>query len=186
MIRYPILKKIRIADQKRYQESKNKWIDLHHISPDDKKIMQNQIPYHCNSCYVNKNISSHNINPAIPSLLMEIEKNPGFHHIKWIMVYGSVADATDDHNSDIDIAISTDLPAIDAERMRIYILGRVPRIFDIQIFENLPLYVQINVFKGNVLYVADEDALYECAYKTIREYEFFKPYYLDYIGEKAL
>ena len=40
--------------------------------------------------------------------------------------------------------------------------------------------------KGDVLYVIDEDELYDCAYRIIREYELFKPYYLDYIGEKAL
>ena len=70
--------------------------------------------------------------------------------------------------------------------MRMHILGRVPDIFDVHIFEHLPLYVQINVLKGEVLHVIDEDELYDRAYRIIREYELFKPYYLDYIGEKAL
>ena len=70
--------------------------------------------------------------------------------------------------------------------MRMHILGRVPDTFDIQIFEHLPLFVQVEVFKGEVLYVANEDELYDLALKISREYEFFKPHYLDYIGEREI
>ena len=70
--------------------------------------------------------------------------------------------------------------------MRMHILGRVSDTFDIQIFEHLPLFVQVEVFKGEFLYVADEDELYDLALKISREYEFFKPHYLDYIGEREL
>ena len=124
--------------------------------------------------------------PIIQSFLEILKKNHDFHHIRFIILYGSVSEETNDINSDIDIAISTDLTVIQAERLRMHILGRVLDIFDVHIFEHLPLYVQINVFKGTVLYVRDEDVLYDCAYHTIREYELFKPHYLDYIGEKAL
>jgi hypothetical protein len=118
---------------------------------------------------------------------MEVIKSvPGFDHIRFIMLYGSVAEGRNDIHSDIDIAISTDLSDIQSERIRMHILGRVPDTFDIQIFEHLPLYIQVNVLKGEVLYVTDEDELYDKALHIAREYEFFKPHYLDYIGEKAL
>ena len=77
-----------------------------------------------------------------------------------------------DIHSDIDIAISTDLPDLQAERMRMHILGRVPANFDIQIFEHLPLFIQAEVIKGEVLYVVDEDELYDMFLKIFREYEF--------------
>jgi len=109
-----------------------------------------------------------------------------FDHIHFIILYGSVAEGRDDIHSDIDIAISTDLSDIQAEQMRMYLMGRLPDTFDIQIFEHLPLYVQVNVLKGEVLYVTNEDELYDIALHISREYEFFKPHYLDYIGEKAL
>jgi len=102
------------------------------------------------------------------------------------MLYGSVAEGTNDHGSDIDIAISTDLADLEAEKLRMHILGRISSLFDVHIFEHLPLFVQINVFKGTVLYVTDEDALYDTAYRTMKEYELFKPHYLDYIGERAI
>ena len=73
-----------------------------------------------------------------------------------------------------------------AERMRMHILGRVPANFDIQIFEHLPLFIQAEVIKGEVLYVVDEDELYDIALKIFREYEFFRPHYLDYIGEREI
>lgn len=122
----------------------------------------------------------------IQSFLETLMNIPEKNYIRFVILYGSVAEGSDDSNSDIDIAISCDLPDLKAEQVRMHILGRVPEIFDVHIFEHLPLYVKINVLKGNVLYVQDEDELYDTAYKIIREYEFFKPHYLDYIGEKAL
>jgi len=77
------------------------------------------------------------------------------------------------------------LGSLEAEKLRMFILGRVPDIFDVHIFEHLPLFVQINVFKGEVLYMTDKDELYDIAYRTIKEYELFKPHYLDYVGEKG-
>ncbi|MDX8551469.1 nucleotidyltransferase domain-containing protein [Methanospirillum sp. J.3.6.1-F.2.7.3] len=118
---------------------------------------------------------------------MEIIKSlPEFHHIRFIILYGSVAEGKNHTPSDIDIAISTNLSDIQAERMRMHILGRVPDNFDIQIFEHLPLYVQVNVLKGEVLYVTDLDELYDRSLQIFREYDFFKPHYLDYIGERSL
>ena len=122
----------------------------------------------------------------IHSCMEIIRATPVFGNIWFIILYGSVAEGKDDIHSDIDIAISTDLPDLQAERMRMHILGRVSDTFDIQIFEHLPLFIQVEVFKGEVLYVANEDELYDLALKISREYEFFKPHYLDYIGEREL
>lgn len=122
----------------------------------------------------------------IQEFLKVLEDLPDLPHVRFIMLYGSVAEGTNDHSSDIDIAISTDLGDLQADKLRMHILGRVSDKFDVHIFEQLPIFVQINVFKGTVLYVTDEDALYDTAYRTMREYELFRPHYLDYIGERAL
>lgn len=126
------------------------------------------------------------IRSKIHEFLETLEKNHEFHHIRFIILYGSVAEGTNDPDSDIDIAISTDLDYLDAEKFRMKILGRVSDKFDLHIFEHLPIFVQINVFKGKVLYVTNEDEIYDIAYRTIREYELFKPHFLDYIGERVL
>ena len=122
----------------------------------------------------------------IHSCMEIIRATPEFDHIRFVILYGSVIEGTNDIHSDIDIAISTDLPDLQAERMRMHILGRVSDNFDIQIFEHLPLFVQVEVLKGKILCVGNEDELYDRALKIFREYEFFKPHYLDYIGEKEI
>ena len=122
----------------------------------------------------------------IEEFLGYIKTLPEFPTVRFLILYGSMADETADACSDIDIALSCDLPGVEAERFRMFLMGRVPDTFDIHIFEHLPLYIRIEVLKGDVLFVKDEDELYDTAYRTIREYELFKPHYLDYIGEKAL
>ena len=123
---------------------------------------------------------------TILSFLEFMRTIPAFWQVRFIVLYGSVALRMDDPGSDIDIAISCELTDIESERLRMYILGRVPDIFDIHIFEHLPLYIRNDVLKGMPLYVRDEDELYDAAYLTIREYGFFRPHLLDYIGERSL
>jgi len=53
---------------------------------------------------------------------------------------------------------------------------------DVSVFQELPIYVRKRVLKeGIVKLCKDEDALYEIAFKTIREFEFFKPGYEIYL-----
>lgn len=125
-------------------------------------------------------------NVVITSFLDYIRNHPYFPHVRFIVLYGSVAARQDDPSSDIDITISCDLPDIDSERFRIFLLGRVPGVIDLHIFEHLPLYVQIEVLKGMLLYTRDIDEVYDAAERTIRDYEFFRPHLLDYIGVRAL
>jgi len=58
--------------------------------------------------------------------------------------------------------------------------------FDIQIFEELPLYVRVEVLKGKLLYAKEESEVYDIAWRTIKEFDHFKKYYYDYIGLETL
>lgn len=42
--------------------------------------------------------------------------------------------------------------------------------FDIQIFQQLPMYIRIRVLKGIVIFCRDEKVLYEVAIQTIKEF----------------
>lgn len=53
--------------------------------------------------------------------------------------------------------------------------------FDIQIFQQLPMYVRIRVLKGKVLFCRDEKILYEVAIQTIKEFEDYKKIYDEYL-----
>lgn len=57
---------------------------------------------------------------------------------------------------------------------------------DIQIFQQLPLYIRIRIIReGKVLFCRNEDRLYEVVFRTIREFSDFEHIYHDYLKEVA-
>ena len=57
---------------------------------------------------------------------------------------------------------------------------------DIQIFQQLPLYIRTRVLKeGEVLFCRNEDELYELAFRTAQQFEDFRPIYHAYLEEVA-
>ncbi len=54
----------------------------------------------------------------------------------------------------------------------------------VMIFQQLPLYIRVRVLKrGRVLFVREEDQLYELAYRTAQAFEDFKHIYYGYLKE---
>ena len=124
------------------------------------------------------------IEKKINHLLEKLKETTYFSQIEFIFLYGSAL--TDYHledQSDIDICIFINLK--DKEELtsiRLALLKQLPDKYDIQMYQLLPLYVQIEVIKGEVIYVRDKLVLYERVYQTIDEYEDFYLYYSDYIN----
>ena len=59
--------------------------------------------------------------------------------------------------------------------------------FDVRIFQQLPLYIRVRVLKeGRILFVRDENQLYELAFRTAQAFEDFKHIYYGYLKEVAL
>ena len=58
--------------------------------------------------------------------------------------------------------------------------------FDVQIFQQLPIYVRVEVLKGKIIYCKDKQFLYEAAIETIKDFEAFKHKFYDYIGEREI
>lgn len=54
-------------------------------------------------------------------------------------------------------------------------------IFDVQIFQDLPLYIRKDILNGKLLYMKDK-SIYEIARNTIEEFEDFRRGYYDAIG----
>lgn len=53
---------------------------------------------------------------------------------------------------------------------------------DVSVFQDLPLYIRKRVLEdGKVLLCKDEGLLYDIASATVREFEYFKPRYEDYL-----
>jgi len=111
----------------------------------------------------------------------------GFEKIRFIILYGSVAEGRSREGSDIDICIYYDGDREEAARFRFAALSELTDDrYDIQIFSHLPLYLRTEVLRGKVVYCPDERFLYDVAYRTIREFDDFKHRLYDYIGKEMM
>ena len=122
------------------------------------------------------------IKQEIDKFLKEIRNLDFFSKIEFIILYGSYLNKYHYDESDIDLCIYIQCEEMKLGRIRLSLLEKFEDKLDIQMFQLLPIYIQIEVLKGEVLYVKDEDLLYEIAYKAIEEYEDFSPFYIDYIN----
>lgn len=98
--------------------------------------------------------------------------------IAFIYLFGSsIADP--EAASDVDVCISLD--AETPAEFGYKIQGRLPDEYDLSIYQNLPLHVKKDVFKGELLYTRD-DSVYDEALQVFRDFETFEPLYKTAIG----
>lgn len=116
--------------------------------------------------------------------LDRIKATRGFDKVKFIILYGSAAH--EKTYNDIDLCIYYNGDMEEALDFRFRLLSKLPGIFDVQIFQLLPLYVRVEVLKGRVIYCEDETFLHDIAWQTIKEFDAFKHRFYDYIGEKPI
>jgi predicted nucleotidyltransferase len=100
-----------------------------------------------------------------------------------VILFGSQARGEAGPGSDVDVCVVLEAgapSAIEASHKRLdYLAGRD---LDVKIFQQVPLYIRSRVLKeGRVLFVRDEDRLYELAFRTARAFEDFRPYYQAYL-----
>ena len=110
--------------------------------------------------------------------------------VEFIVLYGSIAEGRNNKLSDIDIAVYPVGDKKERFESRIKMLGRLSDRFDIQIFQDLPLYIKMEIIrKGNILYYRDYGTLFGIYLQTIKEYEDFEKHlntYYSYIGAGIL
>jgi len=111
-------------------------------------------------------------------ILKRLQNLPHFDKLKFVYVYGSSVSGKATERSDIDIALYYDI----TDKKELYDLqflvsGSFPDKYDIHMFQLLPLYVRVEVFKGTLLYTDDKGFVHDIAWKTIKEYNDFEPRY---------
>ncbi|HLC70879.1 MAG TPA: nucleotidyltransferase domain-containing protein [Candidatus Nanoarchaeia archaeon] len=104
-------------------------------------------------------------------------------HIKFIFLYGSVAEKRNTLLSDIDIAVYYKGSSAERFTFRKKALGNLPDKVDLQIFQDLPLVVQKEVIAGKPIYAPDEEFMISECIKVTREFSAFEKYYTMYIED---
>ncbi len=118
-------------------------------------------------------------------VLQALKKTGLFKHTEFIILYGSVNTGKQNPLSDIDICISLSLSPSARLKARIKLLSILSEKFDLQIFEDLPLFVQKSVLGGKLLYCKNLSRTAERAITLLKEYEDFEPVYLSYIHSRG-
>jgi len=111
----------------------------------------------------------------IQSVVKQIKKIGG-KNIKFVILYGSFADGKQTPLSDIDIAVYYEGSKEERFKFRTQILGDVNDKFDIQTFQDLPLYIQNEIISsGEILYQKSYSEIFDIFFKTIKNFGDFKP-----------
>ncbi len=122
----------------------------------------------------------------IDLFLNKIKELPDFDKVKFVFLYGSVAEKKENKFSDIDFAVYFDGNKKERFDFRLKLMAKLSENFDVKIFQDLPLNVRMNVLKGRLVYVknAGRGFVYDVVYETIKRFEDFKRYYYDYIKRR--
>jgi len=104
-----------------------------------------------------------------------------------VLIFGSAARQEQSPLSDVDICLVM-MPRANLfepaalNNKRLEYLKDFP--LDMQIFQQLPLYVRRRVLReGEILFTRDESLLYELAFRTAQAFEDFRHIYYEYLRE---
>lgn len=128
-----------------------------------------------------KNMRQITATGELEDILRVIRSMKEFDAVEFVIFHGSRARGEYLKTSDFDICVYYRGTPEAMSKFRLKLLSGLPGYVDVQIFQQLPLYVRKEVLKGDVLYVRDSRFLYDVALRTIRDFEDFKPRFYDYI-----
>lgn len=104
-----------------------------------------------------------------------------------LLSFGSYA--REEKYSDIDLCIVLNPGSYDElylSKKKLEYLTLLGPAFDVQIFQQLPIYIRIRVLRdGKVAFCKDEPSLYDLAFQTIRDFEGFTATYYSYLEAVA-
>ena len=116
--------------------------------------------------------------------MRKLKERKDFDRVKFVILFGSQVLGKANKMSDYDFAVYYDGDSRERFDFRVSFGGNLPDSFDLQVFQDLPLYVRKEALKGKVVYSKDMGFVYSIAYETIKAFEDFKRYYYDYISRR--
>jgi predicted nucleotidyltransferase len=122
--------------------------------------------------------------PALARLVARAERDPD---VLAVMLFGSRARGDASPRSDFDVCLvlrpEPGLRRVGAEKRLEYL---AEADVDLGVFQELPLAIRSRVLKeGEVLFVRDEDALYDVAIGTVKAWEDFRHIHRQYLDQVA-
>ena len=126
---------------------------------------------------------------TIPSAAVArlVDRAQGDPDLLAVILFGSRARGEARAGSDFDVCLVLApgrVAEADRTAKRLDYLGRFD--LDVSVFQQLPLAVRSRVLKeGKILFVHDEDTLYELAIRTARAWERFRPIHRMYLDHVA-
>ncbi len=102
----------------------------------------------------------------------------------FVLLFGSVSKGKQTPLSDVDLCVSLNLPAKERLRARMHLLGKLSEHYDVQIFEDLPLYMKKSVLAGTLIHCRSQPQLIQRALNVIADYEDFEPIYNYYVNSR--
>lgn len=112
-----------------------------------------------------------NVSPVV-----NLIKKIGGEKIKFVILYGSVVEGKQTPLSDVDIAVYYEGNKEERFKFRMEVLGSVNDKFDIQTFQDLPLYIRNEIIShGKILYQKSYSEIFDVFIKTIKSFGDFKP-----------
>lgn len=99
------------------------------------------------------------------------------------MAFGSFARGEPARDIDVCLILAKKTEKLKMSKIRLEYLTDFPSL-DIQIFQQLPLYIRVRILKeGKVLFCKNEDLFYDIASETAREFESYRYIYKSFLEE---
>ncbi len=99
-----------------------------------------------------------------------------------VFLFGSYARGERYRDIDLCLILDKKYNNLKMAKKRLKYSSFAPNNIDIQIFQQLPIYVRKRVLKeGKKLLCKNEDALYDIAFATMKEFGFYKKIYDAYL-----
>lgn len=99
-----------------------------------------------------------------------LEKLKTVAGINSVILFGSTAKGEQGNLSDVDLCIIGELN----QNQKAEIYSQFGKEYDVSFFDELPVYIQMRVFQGKVLFCNDEDFLYGLCFSALKKYGEFK------------